>query len=474
MYDVEEILNSMKVKPTSKDKKLIERAHVFAEIAHQEQLRDSGEPYFSHAFAVGKTLAEFGLDPITIAAGLLHDVPEDTKVTEKEVEKRFGKKIKFLVHGVTKLGRFKYKGNKRYAHSLQKLLIASAKDVRVLIIKLVDRLHNVQTLQYKSPEKAKKIAVETISIYEPIAYRLGMGKLMDEMQDLTFKYADPHHYKMIEEIYKARKKKDKKILEKVWRKLKREMALNDIKEIKTYYRVKNMYSLWKKLQKHDMDIEKIHDIVALRVIVPAKEDCYKALGLVHTLWRPLPGLIKDYIASPKINGYQSLHTTIFTGDGGIAEIQIRTPQMHKYSEYGFAAHFIYKDKAKDDFRIIEEIQHLEKEELNPKDFLKAMETGILKDRIFVFTPHGDVMDLPEGSTPIDFAFHVHTDLGKHISGALVNGKNVSIKTPLKQGDIVEIKTKRDKKPNRKWLKYINTIHAKRQIESFLKKASHRK
>jgi len=466
--EVKEIFSTMKIPPTDRDKKKIEEAYLYAEMAHRGQERLSGEPYFVHPFETAKNLARFGMGTESIVAGLLHDVIEDTPITEEEFEKKFGKRITFLVNGVTKLGKLKYKGHERYAESLRRLLIASAKDVRVLAIKLADRLHNAQTLKYHTPEKAKRVAEETIKIYAPIAYRLGMGKLIGELQDAAFPYAHPKEYEMVREFLKQRKKLNEKYVEKVWKNLKKEMALQGIEDVETHYRIKSLYSLWHKLKRKGMDGEQIYDIIALRIVVPEKEDCYKVLGLVHTLWKPLPGRIKDFIALPKTNGYQSIHTTIFTGDGGIAEIQIRTPEMHQYAQYGLAAHYLYKTKGKTrktDLRIIKEIEKLDEKSMNSKNFLEIIQKDILEDRIFVFTPEGDTMDLPTDSTPIDFAYNVHTEIGNHIESAQVNGKQVAIKTKLKTGDIVSIKTNQKVKPNRKWLRWVKTMHAKREIKS---------
>ncbi|MCD8494885.1 MAG: HD domain-containing protein [Candidatus Pacebacteria bacterium] len=346
MHKIQEIYDAMKHTPSASEKALIEKAYTFAEHAHRDQKRASGEPYFFHLVETAKNLAEFGMDTTTIAAGLLHDSIEDTPVTEQELWKEFGTEIVYLVNGVTKLGHLKYTGEQRHVESLRKFFIASAEDVRVIIIKLADRLHNVRTLQHVKPEKAKRIALETLEIHASLAYRLGMRKLTGELEDAAFPYAYPKEYAMVEKLLKQRKESDKKYMDKVYRSVKKEMAKYGIKDINTDYRTKRMYSLWRKLQRKDMDIEKIYDIVALRAIVPHIEDCYRLLGVIHNMWRPLPGRIKDYIALPKPNGYQSIHTTIFTGDGGIAEIQIRTPEMHAQAEYGIASHMIYKEKTK--------------------------------------------------------------------------------------------------------------------------------
>lgn len=474
MNDIQEIFNIMAVTPTDEDRALIERAYHFAEKAHEGQKRASGEPYFNHCFATGKNLAEFGMDATTIAAGLLHDTIEDTPVTENDVFEAFGTEIVFLVNGVTKLGTLKYRGQERHVESLRKFFIAIAEDLRVVIIKLADRLHNVQTLEYLPKEKAERIALETIEIHASLAFRLGMRKLTGELEDAAFPYAYPKEHAMIEKLLKQRKKSDTKYVEKVYKSLKKEMVQHNIKDEKTEYRIKRKYSLWRKLQRKNLDIEKIYDIVALRVVVPTVEDCYRLLGLIHSMWRPLPGRIKDYIALPKPNGYQSLHTTIFTGDGGIAEIQIRTPKMHRIAEYGIASHFMYKEGQKGGMILpkslawIEELKEAQKAETDKGQFLKNLKTDFFQDRIFILTPKGDVIDLPKDSTVIDFAFAVHTEIGMAANAARINGKYSSIKTVLHNGEIVEIETTKDSHPTKKWLDWAQTTLARKHIKNYLK------
>ncbi|MCI5050964.1 MAG: RelA/SpoT family protein [Candidatus Pacebacteria bacterium] len=468
--DIKEIYNAMREAPKKKERELIEKAYSVAFEAHKPQKRSSGEPYFNHVFATAKNLAEYGLDATTIAAGFLHDTIEDTPVTEKEIQEQFGDEIVFLVNGVTKLGTLKYQGRKRHVESLRKFFIATAEDYRVVIIKLADRLHNVQTLEHVKPEKQKRIALETIEIYAPLAYRLGMGRMVGKLQDAAFPFAYPEESKMVDELMRQKKKLNEKYLEKVWRTLKAEMAEHKINDITTHQRVKGRYSLWKKLQRKNMDIEQMYDIVALRVIVPNIDDCYRVLGIIHSKWRPLPGRIKDYIALPKVNGYQSLHTTIFTGDGGIAEIQIRTQAMHDFAEYGFAAHHIYKAQSTDAnvseryslhwLEQLKELQNLEEQ----KDFLKDFKTDLFEDRIFVFTPEGDVLDLPKDASAIDFAYTVHSEIGNQAQAAIINGKNSALKTILKSGDIVEIQTNKKGVPSAKWLKFAKTSIARKHIE----------
>lgn len=456
MKDINEIFANMMLKPKVKDKKLLEKAYNTAKKAHEGQKRASGEPYFNHVFETAKNLACFGLDTVTIAAGFLHDTIEDTPVTEEDIRKDFGDEIVFLVNGVTKLGTLKYQGRERHIKSLQKFFIAIADDFRVVAIKLCDRLHNIQTLEYVKKDKQERIALETIELYSPLAFRLGMNKLAKELEDYAFPFAYPKEAKMVEELLNKKKKTDEKYLKKVWRTLKIELAEHKIKTLETHSRVKGRYSLWKKLKRKNMDIEKIYDIVALRVILPKVEDCYRALGVIHSKWRPLPGRIKDYIALPKINGYQSIHTTIFTGDGGIAEIQIRTQTMHDFAEFGLAAHHIYKDNEIDWLQDLKSIQ-------DEKNFIHRLKTDFFDYRIFVFTPLGDVIDLPQGASAIDFAYTIHSDIGNTAQAVKINGKHSALKTILKNGDIVEINTHKTSSPSRKWLDFAKTAIARKHI-----------
>jgi len=478
MPNVKEILDLIKGGINEKDKELIIKAYNFAEKAHEGQKRMSGEPYFIHVFETAKILAKLGMDAKTISAGLLHDVLEDTPIKEEELKREFGEKIVFLIKGVTKLGTLKYRGHERHVESLRKFFVAMANDLRVVIIKFADRLHNLSTLQFVREDKRKRIALESIEVYAPLANRLGMGKLKGEIEDAAFPFAFPEEYIQIEEIIKEKKELYKKYLTEVCEELEKELKKNKIKFIKIDYRIKHIYSLFKKLMRYDMDIEKIYDIVALRVIVENIEDCYRVLGIVHSIWKPLPGRIKDYIATPKPNGYRSLHTTIFTGSGGIAEIQIRTQEMHAEAEYGIAAHFAFKEytdkKIKNDkskFEWIEGLKDLKNVENKPEKFIEHLKMDYFNDRIFVFTPKGDVVDLPEYSSPVDFAYSIHSDIGNHVSGAKINGKMSHILSKLKNGDIVEIIYKKDSHPSGKWLENAKTTVARKHIKSYLEKHS---
>lgn len=478
MPSVKEITDLIIGGVNKKEEELIAAAFNFSEKAHTGQKRMSGEPYFNHVFETAKILAGLGMDGQTIASGLLHDVLEDTEVTEEEMGKEFGENILFLVKGVTKLGTLKYRGHERHVESLRKFFVAMAQDLRVVIIKFADRLHNLRTLEFVREDKRSRIAMESIEVYAPLANRLGMGKFKGELEDAAFPYAYPKESTQVEEIIKEKKSSYEKNLEEIQKELEKELKKNKIKVVEINSRMKHKYSLWKKLKKREMDIEKIYDVVALRVVVLSVEECYRVLGIVHSLWNPLPGRIKDYIAVPKPNGYRSIHTTIFTGSGGIAEIQIRTKEMHAEAAYGIAAHFAYKEqggkKVQDDkskFKWIEELKDFNKIEEEPKKFIEHLKMDFFNDRIFIFTPQGDVVDLPEDSTPIDFAYSIHTDIGNHIAGAKINGKMSQIFSKLKNGDIIEIVDKKDSHPSQKWIEYAKTTIAKKHIKAYLEKNS---
>ncbi len=478
MASIKELIDLMGGKLSKKEEGLITGAYEFAQRAHNGQKRLNGDPYFVHVFETAKILAKFGMDTQTIAAGLLHDVLEDTKTTEEELKKEFGEDIVFLVKGVTKLGTLKYHGHERHVESLRKFFVAMANDLRVVIIKFADRLHNLQTLQFVREDKRKRIALESIEVYAPLANRLGMGKLKGDLEDAAFPYAYPKEYAQVEEIIKEKIEFYQKNLNEVKEILEKELKKNKVKYLEISYRMKHKYSLYRKLLKYDMDIEKIHDIIALRIVVDSVEECYRVLGIVHAIWNPLPGRIKDYIALPKLNGYRSIHTSILTGLGGVAEIQIRTKEMHAEAAYGVAAHFAYKEsngkKVLDNkikFKWIEELKDFQYMPDEPKKYIEHIKMDFFSNRIFIFTPKGDVVDLPEDSNPIDFAYSIHSDIGNHISGARINGKMSQIFTKLKNGDIVEILKKKEAHPSGKWLEYVKTSIAKKHIKSYLEKNS---
>ncbi len=492
---------------SEEDKEVVRHAYTFAEEAHRDHLRLSGEPYFSHLSETAKILAEYGMGASTVAAGLLHDTIEDIGTAPKVIEKEFNSEILFLVEGVTKLGKLQYHGADRHNESMRKLFVAMAQDIRVLMIKLADRLHNMRTLIHVPAEKRKRIASETLEIYAPIAYRLGIRKLSRELEDLSFPYVYPKEYEKLQKEVKIQHEENLQSLEKFLKSLKKTLAKENVTYIRTEYRVKGLFSLYKKLQGKKRHLEEVTDILALRVIVPTIADCYQALGVIHGTYRPLPGRIKDYIAFPKPNGYQALHTTVFTGDGNVVEVQIKTEEMYLHSEYGIASHISYKEGnkkgakgenfswlrqllPKQNFKEVidwksvpifsskfEDIPHwikdLVKHQGNVTDNEKLKEdlrSDFFQYRIFVFTPEGDVVDLPKDSTPVDFAYSIHSDIGNHMSGAKVNGKLVSLDTVLLGGDVVEIVTRPNNKPTAKWLEYAKTTGAKRHIRIAVQKS----
>lgn len=456
------------------DLSLLTKAYEYARLAHQGQKRKTGEDYIYHSLATAFNLAELKMDMTTIAAGLLHDVPEDTDRTLDDVRKEFGDEICTLVSGITKLGTLKYRGMERYAENLRKMFIAMANDLRTIIIKLSDRLDNVQTLHVHRPDKAQRIAQETLEIYAPIANRLGMFELKSKLEDYSFPYVYPEEYKWVSAIVKDRLKNEKKYIDKVQKIAYRELIKNNVPVIEIQGRVKHMYSLYKKLLTRGRDITRIYDLIALRIIVPTVADCYQALGVLHTRWTPLKGRVKDYIAQPKPNGYQSLHTSVFTEFGKVVEFQIRDEVMHEIAEYGIAAHAKYKEAttelySRKSLRWIDELINWQKEIKDNMTYLKEIKNDIFNDRIFVFTPQGDVIDLPEESTAIDFAYHIHSEVGAHMTGVLINQQMASLDRPLKSGDVVEvIQDKNRKSPNPDWLKLAKTNKAKERIRNQLR------
>jgi guanosine-3',5'-bis(diphosphate) 3'-pyrophosphohydrolase len=410
------------------DKALIMRAFEFSKKAHEIQKRNSGEPYFTHVLKTAEILATMHANAATISAGLLHDVLEDTETEESYLRELFSDEIVTLVQGVTKLGHLKYKGIERHAESLRKFFIASAHDIRVVVIKLADRLHNISTLEHVKPEKQQRIAIETLEIYARLADRLGMGKMKAHLEDLAFPFAYPAEYAKTQKILTDFTTHGEQHLTQVAENLKEELMILDADITSLNYRVKHLFSLWEKLKKNDYDIGKIYDIFALRILVPTIGDCYQALGIIHGLYKPVPGKFKDYIALPKKNGYQSLHTTVFDGSGGIIEIQIRTETMHQEAEYGIYSHVGYKEQNKgivggathSKTHWTKELLEAQRTMEKPEDFLRHLKLDFFEERVFVYTPKGDVIELPKGSSIVDFAYAIHSDIGNHIFGAKVN------------------------------------------------------
>ncbi len=470
--------------------KLIISAAAFAEAAHHGQKRKSGEDYIIHSLHVAKNLAEIGMDEKTIVAGLLHDVPEDTTVTLEEVEKKFGSEVALLVDGITKLGKIKLRGSKEeyYLENLRKMFLAMAQDIRVVIIKLADRLHNMRTLEHLAPEKQQRIARETIEIYAPIANRLGIGEIKGELEDLSFKYLDPLHYEETKKLEETYLHEGKAYMERTITHFQNFLKKEKIRITDISGRTKHLYRLYQKLKRHDMDITRIYDLVAIRIIVPEIADCYEALGIIHREYRPMVGRIKDYISLPKPNGYQSLHTTIFGPDGRILEVQIRTQKMHDEAEYGIAAHWLYTEKSRSIWRHlfssrkeagaptpkeltwVSQLKEWQKEiGRDDQEFVEGLKIEFFKNHIFAFTPKGDIIELPEEATPIDFAYAIHSEIGNRAVGAKADGRMVPLDYHIINAQVIEILTvKEKKKPSRDWLDFVKTSSAKSHIRHELR------
>lgn len=462
---------------------LVMQAYKFAEMAHKDERRKTGDPYITHCLDVAKTVYDWGLDNQTIAAALLHDVVEDTAYSISDIEKKFGDEVAFLVNSLTKVEALKYTGNKTQAENLRKLMVAISEDLRVIFIKLADRLHNMRTLKALSPSQQKRIAEETTEIYAPLAYRLGMQWLSGKLEDLAFPYLYPKEYEWLINTVREHYEERQAYAERIKPIIKRKLEENNIIPIKIDARAKRYSSLYKKLLRYDMDLGKIYDLVALRIIVKSVEECYMVLGIIHRNWPPLPGRIKDYIALPKPNGYRSLHTTVFCVDNKITEIQIRTEEMHEEAELGAAAHWAYeqskdtKDYYKNRSRTVNkkemlwvrQLRNWQKHFRDPDEFLHSLKVDFFKDRIFVITPEHDVIDLPVGATPVDFAYRIHSEIGNQCVGAKVNGRFVSLDYQLRSGDVVEIMTQKGKKPSESWLYFVKTSMARSHIKSALRK-----
>ncbi len=470
---------------------IVLKAYKYAKTKHENIFRESGEPYFNHLLRVAKTIYDWNLDEDSIAAAFLHDTVEDTKTEILEIKNLFNEEIAFLVDGLTKIKEIKYKNKlildndkeieKIEAENFRKLLFSFCKDLRVLIIKLADRYDNLQTL-YALPEvRQKKYAIETLDIYAPLAHRLGMNKLSSELEDLAFFYAYPDEYKWLIENIKEKYEEREKYIEKIKPEIEKILNENNIKPIEIQARAKRYYSLYKKLLRENMKIDEIYDLIAIRIILKTVEECYLTLGIIHKHFPPLPQKIKDYIARPKLNGYRSLHTTVFCFENKITEFQIRTLEMHKEAEYGIAAHWAYNEiKLNKDYSVwhkkfnqkefewIKQLQEWEKNFTNSKNFLKDITEEFFKDRIYVLTPKNDIIELAKDSTPIDFAYKIHTELGNQCISARVNNKIVPLDYKLQSGDIIEINIQKGKKPSLQWLEFVKMPSTKEKILKTLK------
>src|SRR5450432_1023942 len=467
-----ELLRQMRENRPNDDLELVRKAYEFSQKQHSVQQRASGEPYLVHPLEVALVLAEMKMDSVAVAAGLLHDSVEDTSVTIVDIRKEFGEQVAHIVEGVTKISQIDFSTREeQQAENLRKMMLAMVDDIRVVLIKLADRLHNMRTLEHLEPERQQKIARETLDIYGPIAHRLGMGKIRGELEDLGFRYLDPISFQQVHDAVEARRKKGEQFLSSVEKELGDKLKEAEI-EAKVESRIKRLYSIHKKLVKQRISVDQVYDLYAMRVITKSVQDCYGVLGIVHNIWRPVPGRIKDFIAMPRPNLYQSLHTSVITKEGTSFEIQIRTEEMHRMAEEGIAAHWKYKDgpvSAQDEERLawLRQVVEWQRDVSDPNEFLSTLKIDLYPEEVYTFTPKGKVVVLPRDSTPIDFAYTIHTEVGHTCVGAKVNGRMVPLRHKVHSGDIVEIITQAGHKPSRDWLSVARSSRARNKIKHWL-------
>ena len=467
-----ELMSMMRANRPNDDLDIVRKAYEFSVKHHEGQTRASGEPYVVHPLETALVLAEMKLDPVAVAAGLLHDSVEDTSVTTVDIRKEFGEQVAHIVEGVTKIGKIDFASQEeRQAENLRKMVLAMVDDIRVVLIKLADRLHNMRTLEHLSPERQVKIARETLEIYAPIAHRLGMGKVRGELEDLSFRYTDPTGYEDVRKLVESRRKQGEQFLAHV-----QEVLRDKLKEAgitaRVESRIKRFFSIHNKLVKQRITVDQVYDLFAMRVITQSVQDCYAVFGIIHNLWRPVPGRIKDFIAMPRPNFYQSLHTSVIAENGIPFEVQIRTEEMHKMAEEGIAAHWKYKDgpiSAKDEQRLawLRQVVEWQRDVPDPNEFLSSLKIDLYPEEVYTFTPKGKVIVLPRDATPIDFAYSVHTDVGNSCVGARVNGRMVPIRHKLHSGDIVEVISQAGHKPSRDWLSFAKSTRARQKIRHWL-------
>ena len=475
MARINEIVERVQQNFPEADALVLDKAYVYSAKVHQGQTRLSGEPYLTHPLEVAEILADMRLDPVTVAAGLLHDTVEDTYATEEELREEFGDQVANLVAGLTKLAKIEFQSREEHqAENFRKMLVAMSKDIRILLIKLADRLHNMRTLQYMSEDARARVSRETLDIYAPLAHRLGIYWMKEELEESAFRQLYPEVFNALDQRIQGSKREREKYVETVGGRLSAVLVDAELRA-EVSGRTKEILSLYKKMQSQNLSLEEIYDLIAFRVVVDGtKTTCYEALGIVHSLWRPVPGRVKDYIAMPKPNGYQSIHTTVIGPFGERIEIQIRTQEMHRVAELGIAAHWRYKEGGNpndaDEARFVWLRQLLEAQQqlADPNEFLEAVRVDLFTDEVYVFTPQGDVRALPANATAVDFAYAVHTEVGNHCAGAKVNGKLVPLRSRLENGDTVEIVTSPHQKPRREWLDYVVTGRARSRIRHVLK------
>ncbi|WP_437932151.1 bifunctional (p)ppGpp synthetase/guanosine-3',5'-bis(diphosphate) 3'-pyrophosphohydrolase [Sorangium sp. So ce291] len=476
MLTLTELVDRVRTYQPAADVDLIARAYAYSSDAHRGQTRKSGDPYFSHPASVAAIITELKLDTASVCAGLLHDVVEDTLATTTDIENSFGQEVAFLVDGVTKLSKINFASKEdRQAENFRKMLVAMARDIRVLLVKLCDRLDNMRTLEFMKPDSQDRIARETMEIYAPLANRLGIARFKSELEDLSFRYIEPEAWSDLSQKVKTTAKERDRYIHDVSKVLAAKLAEQGF-AVDVTGRAKHLYSIWRKMQAQQCDFDQVYDVIAFRVLVESVADCYATLGVIHSQWTPVPGRFKDYVALPKPNMYQSLHTTVIGPGRERIEIQIRTHEMHRVAEQGIAAHWKYKERnsggidPKDAARFgwLRQLMEFQKELKDPAEFLESVKVDLFQDEVYVFTPKGDVRVFPRGSTPIDFAYAIHTKVGEHCSGARVNGAIVPLRSKLRNGDVVEVMTNPSQNPSKDWLDYVTTSRARAKIRNYLR------
>ncbi|HWP42289.1 MAG TPA: bifunctional (p)ppGpp synthetase/guanosine-3',5'-bis(diphosphate) 3'-pyrophosphohydrolase, partial [Blastocatellia bacterium] len=475
MIRFETIVEKVKQNHPGASEDLLRRAYLFSAREHRGQIRKSGEPYLVHPLEVANILAELKLDPICVATGLLHDIVEDTKVSLDVIKEYFGPEIAHLVDGLTKISKLDHASyEERQALNMRKMLLAMVDDVRVVLIKLADRLHNMRTLEYLPGEKRRRIAQETLDVYAPIAHRLGMGRVRGELEDLAFKYLEPEEYSKLKELVESRRSRLEAFLEEVKQRISEMMAENEIRVVHIEGRIKRLYSIYQKLKRQRITIDQVYDLVAVRIITESVKDCYAALGVIHHAWKPIPTRFKDWIAIPRENFYQSLHTSVVGEGGQPFEVQIRTQEMNLIAEEGIAAHWKYKEGRRgshtdedEAFVWLKRLVEWQQEVKDSHEFLDSLKLDLYPKEVYCFTPKGKVIELPRGATPIDFAFAIHTQVGLTCNGAKVNGRIVPLRYQLRNGDVVEIMTSPSAHPSRDWMNFVKTSRARSKIRHYL-------
>jgi GTP pyrophosphokinase len=476
MIRFEDVVEKVRVYSPDADVELLRRAYVFSAFEHRGQVRHSGEPYLIHPLAVADFLADMKLDAVAIAAGLLHDVVEDTLTTIERIQELFGPEVAHVVEGVTKISKIPFSSiEERQAENFRKMLLAMVDDIRVILVKLADRLHNMRTLNHLPDDKRIKTAQETRDIYAPIANRLGMSKVKNELEELSFRYLEPQVYESLRAKVDAKRRQTEGLMEELKKSVTGKLAEAQIPFVQIDGRIKRLWSISQKLRRDRIELEQVYDFVAIRVITTSVKDCYGALGIIHQVWAPVPGRIKDFIATPRPNGYQSLHTSVISETGTPFEVQIRTVEMHRMAEEGIAAHWKYKEGRIGDhrderyFRWMRQLLDIQREVRDPTEFIQNLKVELYPEDVYAFTPKGLVKSFPRGATPVDFAYSIHTDVGHQCVGARINGKMVPLRSKLKNGDIVEIITQNGHKPSRDWLNFVVTSHARYEVKHWIRR-----